>query len=148
MELLTRENPVFAAYALYSTLLAFKMFVVTFLTAKQRFKKQIFASPEDAKMNNKAKVKHDDPDIERVRRAHLNDLENIPIFWIVGLLYVLTQPQAIIAVNLFRVFFVARAMHTFVYAVVVMPQPARALSWFAGVGVTIYMALQVILHFA
>ncbi|XP_046400744.1 microsomal glutathione S-transferase 1-like [Ischnura elegans] len=148
MELLTRDNPVFAAYALYSALLAIKMFAVVILTAKQRIKKQIFANPEDAKLHNKAKVKFDDPDIERIRRAHLNDLENIPMFWVVGLLYVLTNPQATVAINLFRLFFVARAIHTFVYAVVVFPQPARGLSFFVGVGVTAYMILHILLHFA
>ncbi|KAG8236605.1 hypothetical protein J437_LFUL016854 [Ladona fulva] len=142
MGLLSRDNPVFAAYAFYSALLAFKMLAVVLLTARQRFKKSIFASPEDAKMHPKAKVKHDDPDIERVRRAHLNDLENIPMFWIVGLLYVLTEPSAFLAINLFRAYFVARSLHTFVYAVIVLPQPSRALAFFAGLGVTIYMAVQ------
>ena len=32
-------------------------------------------------------------DVERVRRAHQNDLENIPIFLILALFYVTTDPD-------------------------------------------------------
>jgi len=125
-------------------------------------------------MNPKSKVKYDDADIERVRRyiiinfiylllvniyiyiylkpnffcrAHLNDLENIPPFIIVCFGYLLTIPNVYIATNLIRLFVASRIIHTIVYAVVVLPQPARGLSWFAGFATTVYMAVQVILSF-
>lgn len=80
-------------------------------------------------------------------RAHLNDLENIPLFIIVCFGYLLTSPNVYIATNLIRLFVASRIIHTIVYAVVVLPQPARGLSWFAGFATTIYMAIQVILSF-
>lgn len=104
---------------------------------------QAFANPEDAQSKG-LKVKVDE-DVERVRRAHLNDLENIPIFLIAASLYVLTNPAPALALNLFRAFTAARFAHTFVYAVYVVPQPARALSFFVGYGITGYIIFQNIL---
>jgi len=54
----------------------------------------------------------------------------------------------LIATNLIRLFVASRLIHTIVYAVFVLPQPARGLSWFAGFATTAYMAIQVILSFA
>lgn len=80
-------------------------------------------------------------------RAHRNDLENIPIFFVAALGYLLTNPNAALALNLFRLFTVCRCAHTFVYAVYVVPQPARGIAWFGGYCVTGYMALQAMLYF-
>lgn len=93
------------------------------------------------------KTKFDDPDVERVRRAHRNDLENILPFFIAGLFYVLTNPEAFIAVNIFRAAAVARIVHTLVYAVVVVPQPSRAIAWFVCFAATAYMSVQSALYF-
>lgn len=107
----------------------------------------MFSSPEDAKKIKNAKVKYDDPDVERVRRAHLNDLENIPAFSVAAWLFLLTDPPVLFAINLFRVFTLARILHTFVYAIVVIPQPARGISWGVGYGITIYMFVHALFHF-
>jgi glutathione S-transferase len=80
-------------------------------------------------------------------RGHLNDLENILPFLSVALLYVLIEPSQFLAVNLFRAFTVARILHTFVYTIVVLPQPSRALLWGTGYAITVYMALQVMINF-
>ena len=40
-----------------------------------------------------SKVHSENDDVERVVRAHRNDLENIPIFMILALLYVTTNPD-------------------------------------------------------
>lgn len=112
------------------------------------FLPQVFANPEDLPPAKKgATPKFDDPDVERVRRAHRNDLENILPFFTVGLLYMLTNPEPFIAINLFRAVAVARIIHTLVYAVVVIPQPARGLSWGIAYGATAYMAVKTALFF-
>jgi glutathione S-transferase len=85
--------------------------------------------------------------VKFVFRGHLNDLENILPFIAVAFFYVLTDPTEFLAVNLFRAFTVARILHTFVYAIVIIPQPSRVLAFGVGYSITIYMALQVILHF-
>lgn len=88
-----------------------------------------------------------DPDVERVRRAHLNDLENIPIFIVAAWLFLMTNPSASTAILLFRLFTIARIAHTFVYAVVVIPQPARALSFGVGFFITVYMVFCSLIFF-
>lgn len=80
-------------------------------------------------------------------RAHLNDLENIPIFIVICTVYLLTNPSLSLAANLIRIFTLARIAHTLVYAVVVVPQPARTVSFGIGYFITIYMALMSSMHF-
>ncbi|CAD7091319.1 unnamed protein product [Hermetia illucens] len=144
VDLLSTENPVLKAYLFWSAVLVLKMLFMSLLTAMQRFRTKTFANPEDLP-SKKLKVKFDDPDVERVRRAHRNDLENILPFFAAGFLYCLINPEPWIAINLFRLVAVARIAHTLVYAVVVIPQPARALAFFFGLLPTAYMAVRVVL---
>lgn len=103
---------------------------------------QTFANPEDLKLRKAKEVCFDEPHVERVRRAHRNDLENILPFILIALIYVLTDPNALCAGCLFRVVFGCRLVHTIVYAVYVVPQPARAIAFFVPMGITMYMAVQ------
>lgn len=75
-------------------------------------------------------------------RAHRNDLEAIVPYLIVSFIYVLTDPKPVVAINLFRVSFGCRLVHTIVYAIYVVPQPARSISFFVVYGITWYMAVQ------
>lgn len=79
-------------------------------------------------------------------RAHLNDLENILPFLIVGSFYVLTNPSLTIAKCLFQVATIARIIHTVVYAIIVIPQPSRLLSWLVHYLITLYMAVMVLIY--
>lgn len=92
------------------------------------------------------KVNVNDPEVERVRRAHRNDLENILPYLFVGLFYVLTNPSLAVAKLLFQVAAIARIIHTIVYAVIVLPQPTRGIVWAIHYIITIYMALAVIFY--
>lgn len=94
------------------------------------------------------KVRLNDPQVERVRRGHLNDLENVIPFLITGLLYVLTNPAAGLATLLFRIAAISRIAHTIVYAVVVVPQPARAVAFFVQYLINGYMAYHAMMYFA
>jgi glutathione S-transferase len=142
-ELFSLSNPVFSHYAFYGAVVISKMLAMAFLTAVKRFAKGAFANPEDLKLGSKKGVVLNDPDVERVRRNHLNDLENIPAFLFLGFLYVATQPSVAAALWHFRIFAISRFLHTVAYQVP-LPQPSRALTFFAGVGVCISMAYQII----
>merc|ERR550517_694970 len=98
--LYTTDNPVFASFCFYAALVALKMLMMSFLTAYHRLTKNIFANPEDAAMS-KVKVRTDES-VERVRRAHLNDMENIVPFLFIGLIYVGTSPAVSSAVFYFH----------------------------------------------
>ncbi|XP_021188923.1 microsomal glutathione S-transferase 1 [Helicoverpa armigera] len=147
MASISLDNPVVRSYLFYSGVLGLKVLGMSLLTARARYSKKVFANPEDA-VAAQGKVKFDDPDVERVRRAHLNDLENIPVFWAVGALYVTTGPAAPLATTLFRAFTAGRVLHTFVYAVKPLPQPARGIAFGVPFLITIYMAFKVVQHYA
>merc|ERR1712018_666041 len=57
--------------------------------------------------------------VERVRRAHLNDMENILPFFCLGILYIFTNPALSTAVLVFRIFAACRITHSIVYLLVI-----------------------------
>ncbi len=63
------------------------------------------------------------------------------MFILCAFVYILTKPDQTLALNLFRVFTFFRILHTLVYAVVIIPQPARAISWGIPYAIAIFMAV-------
>ncbi|EDV91942.1 microsomal glutathione S-transferase 1 [Drosophila grimshawi] len=143
--LLSKSNPVFCCYLVWSTVLIIKMLLMTLLTARQRFKTKAVANPEDMRMTRADEVRFNDANVERVRRAHRNDLENILPFLLLTLAYVSCGPHPLAAKLLIRIGASARLLHTLVYAVFPMPQPTRAISFFITFSIMIYEAVYVLL---
>ncbi|XP_018021473.1 microsomal glutathione S-transferase 1-like isoform X1 [Hyalella azteca] len=139
----TLSNPVFRTWALSSSILAVKLLLMALFTARHRIAKKVFANAEDARIAN-GKVKTDE-DVERVRRAHLNDLENIPAYWIISLIFVLTEPAAFTAKVCFYGFTAARVLHTFFYLNSVMP--FRGISFIIGQILNAFMAIRCVIFF-
>ncbi len=94
--------------------------------------------------NKTAVVTTNDPDVERVRRNHLNDIENIVPFVLVGLFYVGTNPDRDVALWHFRIFFVSRLLHTLTYQLA-LPQPSRFIACAVGYLTTLSMAVRIFL---
>ncbi|KAG9335181.1 hypothetical protein JZ751_005530 [Albula glossodonta] len=141
------DSEVFMAFTTYATIVTLKMMFMSPLTAYFRLTRKAFSNPEDCRSGKtaeeKKKMLRSDPDVERVRRCHLNDLENIIPFIVIGLLYSLTGPDLHTAVLHFRIFVGARFFHTLAY-VVPLPQPSRGLSWIVGVVTTLSMAYRIL----
>ncbi|NXX75858.1 MGST1 transferase, partial [Urocolius indicus] len=141
------DNDIFRAYATYATIVLLKMMLMSLVTAYFRITKKAFVNPEDTasfgKGENAKKYLRTDPDVERVRRGHLNDLENIVPFLGIGLLYAFSSPELSTALLHFRIFAGARIIHTFAY-LIPLPQPSRGLSWAVGYAVTVSMAYKVL----
>ncbi|KAG6458650.1 hypothetical protein O3G_MSEX010987, partial [Manduca sexta] len=144
--MLSLDSALVQTYIVHSAILAIKLLLLAPLTGLARVTKGAFANPEDAKLLG-GKVKHDDKTVERIRRAHLNDLENIPAFWILGGLYLTTDPVAAWATLLFRSYTVCRFLHTFVYAILPLPQPSRILAFVVPFLINLYMGFQIVLHY-
>jgi len=66
-----------------------------------------------------------------VKRAHLNLLENSVPFFVVGLLFALTEPGLLVASTLYGLFVASRVLHAVVY--LSGRQPVRSAAWFLGV---------------
>ncbi|KAH8317450.1 hypothetical protein KR074_005079 [Drosophila pseudoananassae] len=155
--LFTLDNRVFCCYLFWATVLVAKMLLMSLLTALQRFRykllalvplklrRKIFPNEEDLFFKN-IEVQFDDPHVERVRRAHRNDMENILPYFIMALIYISTNPNQDVACNLFRVASLARIVHTLVYAVYPVPQPSRILAFGIMLLITFYMAAVVALR--
>ncbi|XP_055844714.1 microsomal glutathione S-transferase 1-like isoform X1 [Episyrphus balteatus] len=139
--LLTLSNPVFGSYIYWSSILVIKMLLMSLLTALQRFRFKVFISPEDEAFTRKELVQPNDPHVDRVRRAHRNDMENILPFLTMGLLFVCVDPSPTLAMWLFRIVAAARILHTLVYAFRPVPQPTRAIMFFIAFLITMFMAL-------
>lgn len=102
---------------------------------------------EDAAFTAGSKVTYNDPDVERVRRAHLNDLENILPWFVITYLWLGTGPSPWLAKMLIRTFVLARIFHTISY-VIMKQQPTRAIAFFVGVAITFYQTLSTLLHYS
>lgn len=107
---------------------------------------QAMANPEDCCLGKDFEVKTHE-DVERCRRAHLNDLENVVPFLIISLLFIFTQPHVGVTCWLFRIVGVTRILHTIVYAIHPLPQPARAICHYIPYIISLYMALSAIVYF-
>ncbi|XP_031634013.1 microsomal glutathione S-transferase 1-like [Contarinia nasturtii] len=146
-QLLDKDNPVFSEFLLWSSILIVKFLLMAPLTSLHRFRTKSAANPEDMIVVRATEMGAPNEDVERIRRAHRNDMENILPFLSAGLFYVLTDPKPMLAIWLFRVTTMARFLHTFVYAIYVVPQPARAICFFIHFVITLYMAFMCILYF-
>ncbi|KAL0964939.1 hypothetical protein UPYG_G00274680 [Umbra pygmaea] len=141
------DSNVFLAFSTYATIVILKMMLMAPLTGYFRFTRKCFANIEDTWMSKTAEEKRrmlrEDQDVERVRRCHQNDLENIIPFVVVGLLYSMTGPDLFSALLHFRVFVGSRLFHTLAY-LLPLPQPSRALAWVSGMVSTFSMAYRVL----
>ncbi len=146
MELLNLENPVFAAYVIAASLMVLKVMGQGWMTVHRMLKVGGgWASPEDLR---KGLInKNPDPSqldindyVDRSRRMHRNDLENIPAFWIAGLLFVFTNPALLLAQVLYYGFVATRLAHFIAYATK-QSHEVRATFYTVGSAIVIYMAL-------
>ncbi|WP_296763309.1 MAPEG family protein [Sediminimonas sp.] len=149
MNLVTLENPVFATYAIAAALMVLKIMGQGWMTVYRMMKCSAgFASPEDLRPGplNKAP----DPDqikpndyVDRSRRMHRNDLENIPAFLVAGLLFVTVDPSLLLAQIFLYGFVVARLCHFLAYATK-QSHEMRATFYTVGSVIVIAMALYVL----
>jgi glutathione S-transferase len=146
MEFVGFENPVFATYAIAASLMALKVMGQGWMTVYRMLKSNSgLASPEDLQVG--LINKNPDPSqlevndyVDRSRRMHRNDLENIPAFWIAGLLFVLADPSLLISQLLMYGFVAARAAHFVAYATR-QSHEVRATFYTIGSLIVIYMSL-------
>ncbi|XP_006272348.1 prostaglandin E synthase isoform X1 [Alligator mississippiensis] len=137
------KNEVFASFAFYSTILILKMYVVAIITGQVRLRKKAFANPEDALRNGGLQYYRDDPDVERCRRAHRNDMENIFPFLFLGAIYSMLDPNPTVARIHFLIFLVGRIVHTVAY-LLKLKAPTRSVAYSVAQMPCFSMALQIL----
>ena len=139
------SNPAFATYATCVSILGVKMMFSAFYTGTRRQASQGYINPEDATAFGKAGATAADreaPAVAHGLRIQRNDLENIPLFFAVGLVFVLSGASAFSAAAYFWTFTAARIAHTFFYMNHL--QPFRALSFLVGAAATLGMIVRIL----
>ena len=137
MDKLNLQNPVFVAYVIAASLMILKTLSMAWLTVLRMMSvKGGFRSPEDAKktaMNPNPSPEQLLPNetVERIRRIHANDLENVPYFLFAGLLFVLTDPSLLLAQCLFYGYAASRFLHFAAY-LTARTHDTRATLWTIG----------------
>jgi glutathione S-transferase len=149
MDQLTLRNPVFVAYAIAASLMVLKIMLQGWITVVRMMTNNGgFVSPEDAKAGaanptpRPGQLDAND-DVDRSRRIHRNDLENIPAFLATGFLFVLIGPPVAAAQWLMYGFVAARLAHTFAYSTA-QSHEVRATFYSIGSLIVIAMALWVL----
>jgi microsomal prostaglandin-E synthase 1 len=136
-------DPVFQAYSLAVVAVIVTLYGLGFNTAKIRAERKAVLNPEDVGVNKGAKVVDlEHPDVQRIKRAHLNLIENAVPFFAIGLLYTMTAPSLTFARALFTIFVVVRLFHAFFY--LSAKQPWRTISFAIGTAVNVIMIVQVL----
>jgi glutathione S-transferase len=150
---LSLSNPLVATYAIAATLMILKVVSMSWLTVLRMLQANGgFRSPEDLRktpLNPSPDPKQLQPDerVERIRRIHLNDLENIPFFLAAGFLFILTEPPLLLAQWLLYGYVASRFLHFLAYFTA-QTHDLRATLWTIGsliliviTGWTLYRAL-------
>ena len=144
MEILA-SNPAFQTYAFCAAILGLKMLLSAVYTGTRRSRHQGYVNAEDATAFGQpgaAAAESEAPEVAHALRIQRNDLENIPLFFAIGLIYVITGASHFGAVVYCWTFTIARIVHTYCY--VNRVQPGRAVSYVVGAIATLLMILHVL----
>jgi uncharacterized MAPEG superfamily protein len=136
-------DPATRTYVITSTLLGAHLLLMALWTGTVRVFRKEWVNREDAEFNKAKLTEVEHPDVARVKRAHLNGIENLIPFLIVGALYVaFANPSATAAAIYLWTFTAVRLAHTFFY--LAQKQPFRTITFAVGVLCTFGMAFHVL----
>lgn len=147
--MLTLDSPVFAAYAVAAALMVLKVMVQGWVTVALMLRFDAgLVNPEDLRAtpinpNPRPDQLDPHPDVERSRRMQRNDLENIPAFLAIGLIFAAINPPVWAAYTFYGLFVAARLGHAWAYATA-QNHEVRAAFYTVGSVVVIVMALWVL----
>lgn len=139
-ELMT--SPAFHSYAVCASILAIKMLLTGNYTTWMRMRHKGYVNEEDAKAFGGAAAATEHPAVAHALRIQRNDGENIPLFWAVGLVFVLGGASASAAAWYCWTFTAARLVHWVAYLNHL--QPWRAICYLIGYLSILGMAVQII----
>lgn len=145
MDTLSFQNPLFNTYAIAASIMILKAVMMSWLTVARMMKVNGgFRSPEDIKKtvlnpNPSADQLAPNEYVDRIRRIHLNDLENLPFFLVAGFLFILTEPSVTLARWLLYGYVVSRLLHFAAYFTA-RTHETRATLWTVGSLILIFMS--------
>lgn len=120
------EEPLTQTYMVHAALLAIKLLALSPIAALTWVNKGIFSNTDI------------------VRRAYLSELKNLAPFWIVGALYLTTDPPVNLGTTLFRAYTISRLCVVLGYAARPIPALISDLALITSYFINFYMCLCVI----
>jgi len=111
------KDPALQTYFIAASIMSLKMMLQAWITVYRMFKvKGGYLHPEDIKKtglnpNPNSNQLKPDPYVERSRAMQRNDMENIPVFLIIGLLFAMTRPALWITQILMYGYVASRLLH-------------------------------------
>jgi glutathione S-transferase len=137
--------PLLRIYALTAIVLALKMSAISVAQGRARTAAKVFVIPEDAKMFDGTVANEEVPAVRRASKAWLNDLENIPMFLILALIYAIAGLSTMAFLIYCVMFTLARILHTIFYLRAV--QPARTIAYTVGALVSLALMIHLFVGF-
>ncbi|MEG1038849.1 MAG: MAPEG family protein [Pseudomonas sp.] len=120
-----------SVFALCVVVLFLKMLAISCYQGFYRISRQTFKNAEDASFVGRQASAQELPQVSRAAQAWANDLENIPVFFVLGALCMVYYPPFTLTIGLMVVFTAARVMHTVTY--LARWQPWRTIAYAVGV---------------
>ncbi|NMX85005.1 MAPEG family protein [Pseudomonas sp. WS 5010] len=124
-------------FALCVLVLFIKMLAISCYQGFFRLRHRAFSNPEDAGFFQRPAIAQELAPVSRAAKAWANDLENIPLFFVLGGLCLALDTNAAATAWLFGLFTVARVLHTLLC--LGRRQPWRTLAY--GVGLACLLGL-------
>jgi glutathione S-transferase len=141
---LSLTNPLFATYVIAASLMILKAVSMSWLTVQRMMQANGgFRSPEDLRKTplnpspDPAQLAPNES-VDRIRRIHQNDLENLPFFLVAGFLFIATAPPLALAQWLLYGYVVSRFLHFIAYFTA-QTHDMRATLWTIGSLILIFM---------
>lgn len=140
------SSPLLPLFAIACVLLLLKAQALAAATASMRGNLKKFVNPEDAVWLGGRHVDVDDERVQRIFRAHRNDLENFLPFFAAGLLYLASGASTIAGAAYFLLFLVARFLHTFAYlnAMARARRNSFTLGWLTTIAIMVHMVIAIL----
>lgn len=131
------KDPLFQTYVIAASLMCLKMVLQAWVTVYWMIKvKGGYLHPEDIKKTginpnpNPDQLKPN-PSVERSRSMQRNDMETVPVFFIMGFLFTLTHPALWVAQLLMYGYVISRLLHAYALGTGKI-HDLRALFWSIG----------------
>lgn len=125
--------PALHPFALSLLALFTKTTLTSIVQVVSRFRSKRFLLPEDAALAGTQAVASESPFVQRCANVWRNDVENLPLFLLLALTYVLLGATSASAAWLFSGYVLIRYVHTLVYLRGI--QPWRAVLYLSGMTV-------------
>ena len=122
---------VLSVYALCVVVLCVKMFALSCYQGFYRIKSLAYTNREDAGYFNRPVSQQELPQVTRAAKAWANDLENIPLFFVLGGLCCALETSSGASIWLFCMFCVVRVLHSVCY--LAGWQPWRTVTYAVGI---------------